>query len=103
MGSGEGDVAQYRVVVNSNKETDSFPRTIPNSWGTGTAGSSDWYSPTFTYSWPTWIFMYQIRCPKRSCKTYNWLEIEKVTPCRGCGSTLKAVLSVPDYEVPIQT
>lgn len=57
-----------------------------------------WYYP-YTWSSPVTIYKYQVKCPK--CKTNNWLELDKVTPCSKCDSTLKAVSKSVDYEVEV--
>jgi len=56
----------------------------------------------YTYTWTTHIYLYQIRCPKRSCKSLNWLEINKITPCTGCGATLKAVSEQAEFEIAVE-
>lgn len=48
---------------------------------------------------PEKIYLYQVTCPK--CKTNNWLELEKITPCTKCESTIKATTKKVDYEVPV--
>lgn len=60
-----------------------------------------------TYNWPTYwtnivyIDRYQIRCPRKGCRRYNWLELDKITPCVNCGSELKAVSKKADFEIEV--
>lgn len=100
MGSGEGDAAKYTVVV---KDT-----TFRNNTATYENNNNNLYldnnttSDFFYYNWTPHIYLYQIFCPKRGCKTTNWLQLDKVTPCVKCGSTLRAVSDRADFEVPIR-
>ena len=94
MGSGEADVKV--VTVNSTAEI-GLPYTKAvdfTNWG----GSN----PTYTYwgTYPTTIYMYQIKCPR--CKKMNWAQLETIIPCIKCQARLKAVADVPDYTVPVQ-
>lgn len=85
---------------------ENYTITIPNksvssTWGVDTTH----YCNTFcTHTWypyysPITIYKYQVKCPK--CKTNNWLELEKITSCTKCSSTLKAVSKSVDYEVEV--
>lgn len=53
------------------------------------------------YSTPEYIYLYQVKCPKRGCKANNWLQLDRVTPCTKCGAKLKAVSDKVDFEIPI--
>jgi hypothetical protein len=65
------------------------------------------YSPTWYYTYPynTYIYLYQITCPK--CSTMNWAQVDNVVVCQGmlgkklCGARLKAVIDQVDYEIPV--
>lgn len=76
--------------------------TVPNTWDgnyiypTTTTGTTS----TIWYSGNT-IYMYQIFCPKRSCKKANWLQLDKPQACHNCGSILKAVSEKVDFEVEV--
>lgn len=88
-------------IVNTNKSTtayngDTTTITVPY-WDNTTTGNTH-----YTYwSYPNYVYLYQIRCPKKSCKTYNWLQIDVITECTGCRSKLKAIRDQADYEIPI--
>lgn len=95
MGSGESDVKTVLVQTNSTAEvTVPYTKLDSNNW--------NYSSPTYTYwsTWPTTIYMYQIKCPR--CKKMNWAQLDTITPCIKCQARLKAVADVPDYTVPVQ-
>lgn len=99
MGSGEGDAVR-EITVNNTANT-----PIGNGITTTTAYPYDtyWGTGVSTWSYPYYItvYKYQIKCPVRACKTRNWLEIDKITPCTSCGAKLKAVSEQADFEVPV--
>ena len=86
----------YEVPVTTTGAANSSISNTYYEWPT-------YYSPTstFTYSWPSTIYLYQIICPKPRCKTANWLEIDKMKECSKCGSLLKAVSAKADYEIEV--
>lgn len=101
MGSGESDI-RYITVDTSNTTARTGQIT------------KDYYNPTKTwdntfwvdsnYSWwayPTVIYKYQVRCPKRGCRAYNWLELDTTTPCVKCGSKLRATADIPEFTIPV--
>lgn len=55
--------------------------------------------PTY-YSYPTYIYLYQIVCPK--CEISNFIELEKIIPCTSCSATLKATAEIPDFTVSVK-
>jgi hypothetical protein len=123
MGSGESDAVKHRAdyyvqvtpytentaASQSSTSTVKLTNTTGGNynantvWDTHYCGSwcnhqTTWYYPYYS---PVTIYKYQITCPKRSCKTMNWLELDKITPCTKCGSKLKAVSEAVDFEVPV--
>lgn len=87
MGSGESDVRSLTV----NTDTVGVSQT---TWPL----TSSW--PLTTYYGQV-IYKYQIKCPVKTCKTMNWLELDKITPCINCQTRLKAVSEQADFEVPV--
>lgn len=59
-------------------------------------------SSLYNWSYKEYVYLYQVECPKRSCKTMNWLELDKVTECTKCESRLKAVSDDADFEVKVK-
>lgn len=100
MGSGESDVAHIKVAAMIDNKTNSLPTSnfgyYNNEW------DKYWGNSTYTWTYPTTIYKYQVRCPKRGCKTFNWLELDKTTPCTECGSKLRAVSDTPDFTIPVK-
>jgi hypothetical protein len=117
MSSGESDA--YVIKVDNN--AGSLP-LAPISNYTGAASSvtnftsgvtshlcGSWcnHSSTYVYSWPDTYtyygnhYFYQIKCPKKGCKSFNWLEIDVIKSCYNCGSKLKAVSNHADFEIPV--
>lgn len=92
MGSGEGDAIRNVYVPTVTQPANQM-------YWTDTTTTSNTFDYTWTYS--TKIYMYQVKCPKRGCKKMNWLELDKITPCRNCGVKLKAVSEQADFEVPV--
>lgn len=94
MGSGEADAIRDIAITNT-KNTLYNTLTYPYYDSTTTTTP---FTSTWTYG--TYIYLYQIKCPKRGCKTNNWLELGKVTPCIECGSKLRAVAAedIADFE-----
>ena len=80
----------YTVTIpnlsNYNYYTDTTTSNNVNWWGT----------------YKEYVYLYQIQCPKRSCKTMNWLELDKVKECANCDSRLKAVADDADFEVKVK-
>lgn len=64
---------------------------------------TNWYTAPYTISWSTTVYLYQVRCPKRGCRKMNWLQLETVTPCAGCGSKLRAYKesTAADFDIPV--
>lgn len=90
----------YSVTVRENTWSDIPTKTIVN--GNYTVGTtSNWSDYNYFTTWPSVVYYYQIRCPKKGCKVYNWVELDKVKPCYKCGSRLKAVSEQVDFEVPV--
>lgn len=96
--------ADYTITLYNNNNT----ATIADS-NTYIAGSTHycgtWCNHTYSYpsiwwSTPATIYKYQIKCPK--CKKNNWLELDTITPCTKCSSTLKAVSKSVDYEIEVE-
>lgn len=91
-------------VYNVNISDSNYPSTTPindNWWWyqkpldtTPVTNVSNW-----TVSYPTYIYMYQIKCPK--CKTMNWLKLDTITPCTKCEAKLKAVSEQAEYEIAV--
>lgn len=88
MGSGESDV-RYIGVANTPTYNSAYD-VIGNNTSTVNSFYYDYH-----------IYLYQVKCPKRSCKTNNWLQLNVITPCRKCGARLKAVNEQADFEVPV--
>jgi hypothetical protein len=86
--------------INSTEYKITIPSTDTTTWYIGD------YPPQSNFNYydiyPSVIYKYQVKCPKSSCKTNNWLEIDKVKPCVKCGAKLKAVLNEADYEIPVE-
>lgn len=86
-------------------DVDVFNGTSPTIVNNHVCGS--WCNHTSYYPGTTWyypsttVYMYQIFCPNKGCKTANWLKLDTPTPCTKCGSTLKAVTNRVDYEVEV--
>jgi hypothetical protein len=97
MGSGEADVSHLKITA-TNKTADSNFYPVKDY-------DPNWYIPSTTanyiYSYTYPVYKYQVRCPKRGCRQYNWLELEKITPCYNCGAKLKAVTEEPDFVIPV--
>lgn len=70
---------------------------IPNTSTVNNLTYSNWL-----YQWKEYVYLYQVQCPKRSCKTMNWLELDKVKECTKCSSRLKAVSDDADFEVKVK-
>lgn len=81
------------VQVSNNVEyfTTTLGHTTWDNWTTG------------TYYYGSYIYLYQIKCPKKTCGTYNWLQLDIIKPCSNCGAKLKAVNNQPDYEIPVNS
>lgn len=98
MGSGEGDaIRDVKVWNNNSNATNTYPLGQSYTWPSTTTNMQ------WSYSTP--VYYYQIKCPKRGCKTYNWLELNKVKPCTNCSSKLRAIAAadVADFETVITT
>lgn len=89
----------YEIIVSDNTSTlvgDASSTINSHLCGSWCNHWTTWYYPTtFTK------YLYQIICPHKGCKTSNWLELDTIKDCSKCGSTLKAVRKVADYEVEI--
>lgn len=94
----------YEITVNNNS-TLPIIESRPNitTGGSTSYGNWDITSPSTTYNWTytNTIYLYQVRCPRKGCRRYNWLELDKITPCSNCGSELKAVSKKPDFEIEV--
>lgn len=97
MGSGESDI-RYIKIDTSNTVT-TTGSIVKDSYYID-SGTSNWNYNWWTY--PTVIYKYQVRCPKRGCKTFNLLELDTTTPCTNCGSKLRAVADIPDFTIPVK-
>jgi hypothetical protein len=94
----------YEIPV---EESTTLPSAVKGGWQpyqtSDTFGNIS-TSNTIDYNWwvyPQTIYMYQVRCPKRGCKTDNWLQLDTITPCKKCGSHLKAVSMKADFEIEV--
>lgn len=95
MGSGEGDAIRDITI------TDKTPPVVNNtSWSTYDTWPTTTTTNTMYYTYTNNVYLYQIKCSKRGCKTFNWLELNKVTPCVACGSKLRAIAAedIADFE-----
>jgi len=92
MSGGESDAVKYVPVSNYVPFT---PTIEPYPYTGNTTTSNILYNYTST------IYKYQIKCPGRGCKTFNWLEIDKISPCVKCGLKLKAVSEQADFEIEV--
>lgn len=91
--------AYVQNLLNSTAATSTVTNHYCGSWCThGTSFYSD-----YTYSWPYYTnhYFYQVKCPKKSCKTFNWLELDIIKACINCGSKLQAVSNKADFEIPV--
>lgn len=90
---------EYSITV----DTRTSDSTVKHWWeydrGTTTANFT---YPTSTWYYSSPIYMYQVFCPVRKCKTANWLQLDTMKPCTNCGAKLKAVSSKADYEVEVK-
>ena len=86
----------YEVIVDTNTWSPSLTSDSYIWPGTGTVDTYRW-----GWSYPATVYMYQVKCPKRGCKTTNWLELDKISPCKKCGSNLKAVSMKADFEIEV--
>ncbi len=89
MGNNDLTISSITVDNNSAYHYCTYPcscNTTPNIY-------TYWY-PTITT-----ICKYEISCPK--CSTKNWMELEIITPCKKCKSSLKAVSKKVDYEIEV--
>jgi len=107
MGSGESDARLMAGAVNEVKVVPVSPTvTKPifqnNIIRTGTNTSWDNYTSGYTWTYTTNVYLYQIKCPQKTCRKMNWLELDKITPCNNCGSKLKAVSEIADFEVKVK-
>lgn len=89
MGSGESDA---RIISIDTTNTTS-PVNNWNYWYYTVPSTTNWY--------PNTIYMYQIQCPKKTCRKFNWAQLDIVIDCVGCKSKLKAISEKVDYEVPV--
>ena len=64
---------------------------------TGSSTQANW-----TYPYTNTIYLYQIKCPKSSCKKMNWLKLDTITGCINCGAKLKAVSEQAEYEIEVE-
>lgn len=110
MSSGEADAIKVSIEPPNTTERRVSSTTTSHfdSLGHGTSGPTighiGWHLPsqtaTYTYPLATYVYMYQIRCPK--CDTMNFMPLETITPCKKCKSRLKATTQKLDYEVPVE-
>jgi hypothetical protein len=110
MGSGESDArlldkVHSVEVTATNKDFTLGSIKLSNTNSTSVNSTFDtstgYYN--YTYTWPYTVYLYQIKCPIRACKTMNWLELDKIKPCTKCGARLKAVSEQADFEIPVGT
>lgn len=97
MSSGEADAVSITIKGNIPTGDNYFSPSItePNYyWTTGSSTNLNWTTTIYK-------FKYQIRCPFKTCKTYNWLELDTITPCTSCGLKLKAVSEQADFEIEV--
>lgn len=101
MGSGEGDA--IKVKITDNTANTGYPTVGSITWPNYTG---DYWTVkdnnTMTWTYTNTVYLYQLICPKRNCKTSNWCELDKMVKCKGCGATLKAVSELPDFEIPVK-
>jgi len=100
MGGGESDVAHLRVTT-TDKGVSAHYKFTNTDWDEGWASPTTTGTSTYVYS-PTVVYKYQIRCPKKGCKTFNWLELNKIEPCTACGARLRAVDDDSDFTISIK-
>lgn len=103
MGSGEADA--IREVPIKNYYSPSTTTTSNSTINSTFQFDYDWNKytwPNTTY-WTNTIYVdrYQVKCPEKGCKTFNWLVVDRITPCKNCGAKLKAVIEQADFEVPV--
>lgn len=116
MGSGEADAISVTVIGDhieprterrhQSSEFHNQSSTGPNL-GTVTIGNvstgyiGDYWQPsTYFNTYPSTIYMYQIKCPR--CSTMTFMQLEFVTPCKKCHAKLKATTKQYEYEVPVE-
>lgn len=75
--------------------------TTGDTWTWNDATGITTYPYYNFYTWTNTVYLYQVRCPRKGCRRYNWLELDKITPCSNCGSELKAVSKKPDFEIEV--
>lgn len=115
MGSGESDAIKVEIIPETKErrhQVGSVNNLLSNTTvttGTSTSNIShgfmgDYYSPYWTYGYPgtntTYIYMYQIKCPK--CSAMNFMQLDTIIPCKKCKSKLKATQQKYDFEVPVE-
>lgn len=82
-----------------------YPQNYSNhlcgSWCSHTADPIV-YNYNWTSSYPTTIYMYQIKCP--SCNKMNWAQLETTIDCKNtkCKAKLRAVTSKPEHIVEVE-
>jgi hypothetical protein len=107
MSGGESDAIKYIPVDTRNtpapveyKSADLKNTSTTSNSFQFTGSTSAVYPPWYWYG-STTVYKYQIKCPIKTCKRINWLELDKITPCFECGCKLKAVSQIADYEIEI--
>lgn len=104
MGGGEEHAASLARVYEVDIYGDKGPaisQTITTTNSTWNGTSTFTWPNIYYYTYPSTIYLYQIKCPRTRCKTFNWLQLDTITPCRACGAKLKAVSQTADYEIEV--
>jgi hypothetical protein len=104
MGSGEADITSFKIpyhpTVGTIQELNHSSSITNGGFTKSTSNSTVDISGT-TWWYPQSYYYYQIFCPKKTCKTANWCQLDIIQPCTNCGARIKAVMDVPDYVVPV--
>lgn len=84
-------------IINVNVSDTSDTYYWDPSWQT-------WTQPSYSYyTYSATVYLYQVKCPKRACKKMNWMQLNMVTPCKGCGAKLRAIKEEDqaDFDIPV--
>jgi len=107
-------VKEYEIPVDVINNSITTTINTPSTTWWDDSYARQWTSGTYSYTYATTIYMYQLICPR--CKTTNWGQVDTVVECKGmlpsrirgrkvveekCGAKLKAVSQPVDFEIPV--
>lgn len=88
----------WNITVDTNTYTPSTTYPIGDNWYTEYPLQYNYWTGTY----PTTVYMYQIKCP--SCNKMNWAQLETTIECKTskCKAKLRAVTAKPEHIIEVE-